>query len=272
MSAAQISESSLLSPTRHVFLSPHYDDIALSCGGTAARLSSGGKTPEVALIFGDHPDPNEPMHEFAEFLHDQWGLTAGQVIASRRAEEANASKVLGATDRFLPFRDAIYRGRRYMNDAQLFSVPAEDEADLYLGIMSEAGIDGDVTGLRVYAPLGIGFHVDHQHAFRAGIELTRRGADVWFYEDLPYGLNEGALERRIARAGVPLEPAVLVDVATTWEAKLDAIFAYPSQLITVFVDYVSVGTSRPDVDAAMSAYHRKVGNGALCERFWKAAV
>jgi LmbE family N-acetylglucosaminyl deacetylase len=269
MSGTPVSAEQLLAPSRHIFLSPHYDDIALSCGGTASRIAEASRRPEVALIFGDHPDPTQPLTEFAESLHRQWGLDAAQVIASRREEEADASNVLGTTAIFLPFRDAIYRGRRYLGDDQLFGAPAENESGLPSEIIEAIGLSRDAAGdVRVYAPLAVGFHVDHQHAFRAGVQLARHGVEVWFYEDLPYGLLPGAVERRIEAIEQPLCPSILVDVSDQWEKKVDAIFAYPSQLSTVFGQYVGIGTSRADVSDAMGAYARGVGNGAFCERFW----
>lgn len=269
MTAKVVSSEELMAPERHVFLSPHYDDIALSCGGTAARISASGGRPDVALIFGDHPDPAERLTDFAHTLHTQWGLDAAEVIAARRAEEAAASAVLGTQAAFLPFRDAIYRGHRYMSNEQLFGAPAADESGLASLIISAAGLEPENSdSARVYAPLAVGFHVDHQHAYRAGVELAGRGVDVWFYEDLPYGLKSGGLETRAAGLPVAMSPSVLVDVSEQWEAKLDAIFAYPSQLSTIFEEYVGVGTSREEVSAAMAAHARTVGNGSLCERFW----
>lgn len=264
-----VSDEQLSKPTRHLFLSPHYDDIALSSGGTASRVSALGGHPEVALIFGDHPDPSQPLTEFAEKLHKQWGLDAGEVIAGRRSEEAAASAIIGTSAQFLPFRDAIYRGRRYMNDEQLFSPPAEDEAELPGNIVAAADLTaGSESTTRVYVPLAVGFHVDHQHAYRAGVELAHSGFEVWFYEDLPYGLNPGARDRRIAAISEHLSPSILVDVSAQWEQKIDAIFAYPSQLDTIFVDYVGIGSSRSEVSDAMQHYATEVGNGTLCERFW----
>jgi LmbE family N-acetylglucosaminyl deacetylase len=265
-----VSDVELTTPSRQIFLSPHYDDIALSCGGTAAKITNLGGQPEVGLIFGDHPDPVEPLTEFAESLHKQWGLDASQVIAGRRSEEAAASAVLGTHASFLPFRDAIYRGRRYMNDDQLFSSPAEDERELPRQIIAAVGLaTGNLSDVRVYTPLAVGFHVDHQHAFLAGVQLAQAGADVWFYEDLPYGLKPGGRDKRTTALPVSMAPAVLVDVSAEWESKLDAIFAYPSQLSTIFVDYVGVGTTRAEVSEAMEADARGVGEGRLCERFWK---
>jgi LmbE family N-acetylglucosaminyl deacetylase len=268
---APIANDELTRPERHVFLSPHYDDIALSCGGTAALLADAGRQPEVALIFGDHPDPGAPLTPFAEQMHRQWGLDAVQVIAGRRAEEAAAGRILGTRPLFLPFRDAIYRGERYLGDDQLFGEPAADEADLAEQIAEAAGL-ADPGSVRVYAPLAVGGHVDHRHAFGTGVWLARRGVEVWFYEDLPYALRPDACQRRVDQAGVPLRPQAVVDVSSVWERKLDAILAYPSQLSTVFEQYVGVGTSREEIDEAMGAYARTAGDGVPAERFWAVAA
>ncbi|HEY6565404.1 MAG TPA: PIG-L family deacetylase, partial [Pirellulaceae bacterium] len=193
-----VSPQELTRPDRHIFLSPHYDDIALSGGGTAATLAAAGRTPEIALIFGDHPDPTVPMTAFANMLHEQWGLTAEEVINSRRSEERVASITMGSCDRFLPFRDAIYRGERYVSDEDLFGIVKSDEADIPDLIISELKLcAAGIGSTRIYAPLAIGFHVDHQHAYNAGLELIRRGWEVWFYEDLPYGLLPANVERRV---------------------------------------------------------------------------
>ncbi|MEZ4497719.1 MAG: hypothetical protein R2845_13310 [Thermomicrobiales bacterium] len=59
----------VLAPERHIFLSPHYDDIALSAGGTAALVASAGKQADIALVFGSEPDPSQPLSVFAEEMH-----------------------------------------------------------------------------------------------------------------------------------------------------------------------------------------------------------
>jgi LmbE family N-acetylglucosaminyl deacetylase len=177
---AFLSDEQLFRPERHVFLSPHYDDIPLSCGGTAARIAQSGAKPEIALIFGDYPD--QALTDFAKHLHEQWGLSAEEVIDARRAEEAAASALIGAVDVFLPFRDAIYRGDRYTSDEELFGGPKADEADLPERVVSELNVTEDELGtVRLYAPLAIGNHVDHLLVFQAGLLLGLRGFDVWFY-------------------------------------------------------------------------------------------
>ena len=259
-------------PATHLFISPHYDDIALSCGGTAALVTEAGKDGVVALLFGDHPDPEQPLTPFAEHMHREWGMSADQVIAGRRAEEAESSRILGLRDCFLPFRDAIYRGDNYLNDDELFGVPKGTDLDLPERVA--AALEGEgfrSEGTRVYAPLASGFHVDHQLGFQTGMLLHRAGWEVWFYEDLPYSLLDDRVADRIARAGTPLEVAAIVDVTPVWEKKIDAIMAYPSQLKVIFEQYVGAGSSRAAIDTVMSTYSNGIGNGRNAERFWRAA-
>src|SRR5918993_4154617 len=109
--------------TRHLFLSPHYDDIPLSAGATVRLLADRGLAPETLVVFGSEPDRARPLSAFAQAMHERWGLTANEVIASRQAEEAAAAAVLGARTRVLPFRDAIYRGDHYLSNEDLFGTP-----------------------------------------------------------------------------------------------------------------------------------------------------
>lgn len=267
-----VSRSALTAPDTHLFISPHYDDIALSCGGTAALVSEAGKDAVVALLFGDHPDPEQPMTPFANRMHAEWGMSADQVIAGRRAEEAESSIILGLRDVFLPFRDAIYRGDSYLGDDDLFGSPKEADVDLPDRIVRALEAEGyHQDGTRVYAPLASGFHVDHQLAFLAATLLDGAGWEVWFYEDLPYSLLPGRVDDRISRADFDLEVAGAVDVSDVWAKKIDAIMAYPSQLKVIFESYVGAGSSREAIDGVMSRYSKEAGDGRNAERFWRIA-
>ena len=204
---------SLPAPQRHLFLSPHYDDIPLSAGATVRLLADHGLTPETLVVFGAQPDPHQPLTPFARELHDAWGLEANDVIASRRAEENAAAAILGAQTGVLPFLDAIYRGDHYLSDDDLFGTPAAAEWSLPAQIAASLGLAATPDpSTRIYAPLGIGRHVDHQHVFLAAMELETMGWDVWFYEDIPYAMKPGAFDARMADLAVPslLKPAAVV--------------------------------------------------------------
>jgi len=258
-------------PERHLFLSPHYDDIPLSAGATVRLLADRGLAPQTLVVFGSEPDRNRPLSTFAAAMHERWGLTANEVVASRQAEEAAAAAVLGAQTRVLPFRDAIYREDYYLSNDDLFGSPATEEASLPAAVAASLDLpDSPDAATRIIAPLGIGNHVDHQIVHLAGQELARRGWDVWFYEDIPYGLKPMALDVRLAeiRSIAALEPVARIPAQPTWDQKIDAILRYPSQLETVFLEYVGVGTTRQEIDDALTAYAARAGDGTIVERFW----
>jgi LmbE family N-acetylglucosaminyl deacetylase len=262
----------LTRPGRHLFLSPHYDDIPLSAGATVRLLADNGLAPETLIVFGSEPDRARPLSAFAEAMHEQWGLTADEVIASRQAEEAAAAAELGAQTRVLPFRDAIYRGDAYLSDEDLFGSPATEEVALPNAIAAALDLeDSPDATTRIYAPLGVGKHVDHQIVHLAGQELAGRGWEVWFYEDIPYALKPMALDARLAEidAATRLAPVARIPAESTWDRKIDAILRYPSQLETVFRQYVGVGTTREEIGEALSAYAARAGDGAMAERFWR---
>src|SRR5215212_9371223 len=271
MSSTSDLPPQLTRPARHLFLSPHYDDIPLSTGATVRLLADHELAPETLIVFGSEPDRARPLSAFAEAMHERWGLTAHEVIASRQAEEAAAAAALGVQTRVLPFRDAIYRGDYYLSNEDLFGLPAAQEASLPAAIAASLDLaDTPDATTRIYAPLGVGKHVDHQIVHLAGQELARSGWDVWLYEDIPYGLKPMALDARLneIRTTARLKPVARIPVQSTWDQKIDAILRYPSQLETVFRQYVGVGTTRQEIDEALSGYATHAGDGALVERFW----
>jgi LmbE family N-acetylglucosaminyl deacetylase len=271
MSTASDPLPLLTRPQRHLFLSPHYDDIPLSAGATVRLLADHHLAPETLVVFGSEPARDRPLSAFAEAMHEGWGLTANEVIASRQAEETTAAAILGARTRVLPFRDAIYRGDYYLSDDDLFGSPATAEESLPSAVAASLDLarSPDVT-TRIYAPLGVGKHVDHQIVHLAAKELAGKGWEVWFYEDIPYALKPGALEARLGevQATTRLAPAAQVPAQSVWDQKIDAILCYPSQLETVFLQYVGVGTTRAEIREALATYATQVGDGVMVERFW----
>jgi LmbE family N-acetylglucosaminyl deacetylase len=263
---------SLLGPTWHRFLSPHYDDVSISCGGTATLLSAFDHVPEVAVVFAEGGS-GEIVTPFAEEQHRRWGLDEEGVNPGRQREERAAAMILGTVARFLPFPDAIYRGDRYLNDDQLFGDTSPDEADMPVAIGETLGLSSAPDlAVRIYAPLALGNHVDHQHVFAAALDAANRGLDIWFYEDLPYGLQPSSRAQRfqaLHAMSIDLTVAAVVDVTTTWRQKLDAIMCYASQLDVIFRHAV-IEASRGEIDRTMRAYALQAGgNVHLAERYWR---
>ena len=113
-----------------------------------------------------------------------------------------------------------------------------------------------------YAPLGVGRHVDHQIVCSAADRLLQRGSKVYFYEDFPYVLQEGALEARIKDLGGVLEPAY-VEMSEMLPRRLEAADLYASQVQLNFGD-------RARMHRVMESYTHSIRpvQTVHLERYW----
>ncbi len=57
-----------MASVQHIYLSPHYDDAALSCGGAIVRHDLASEAALVATIFGGKPDYAR-LSPFAHSIH-----------------------------------------------------------------------------------------------------------------------------------------------------------------------------------------------------------
>ena len=80
-----------------------------------------------------------------------------------------------------------------------------------------------------YAPLGVGKHVDHQIVSSAADRLVQRGANIKFYEEFPYILQEDALQARLQELGGAMEPAY-VEVSEMLPLRQQASEMYATQI------------------------------------------
>jgi LmbE family N-acetylglucosaminyl deacetylase len=251
--------------TSAVFLAPHYDDVALSCGGTVARLADSGEAPVIITVFGGKPDG--PLTQFASDMHQRWGVGPNDAIALRRAEEQCAERVLGARSIWLDFADAIYRDGRYTSDLQLFGAIHPREAEFAMDI-HEAMFDTlDAAGIApssFYVPLAIGNHVDHQHVLTAGLKLAQSGYEVSAYEDFPYAGDPAWRDTIEARALNVTSNQIGLNRLTPsqLDRRVEAVLCYRSQLDVIF-------RRQGDPATATRRYARVVGNGEPAERFWR---
>lgn len=250
----------------HLYLSPHLDDAVLSCGGAIARHVAAGEQVLVVTICAGSPPPGTSFSPFAQQQHARWGLPPAEAVARRRAEDRAALALLGADALQLDLLDAIYRmPAAYVDDRTLFGpVAPDDPLAAALRPRLEALLD-DHPGATIYAPLGVGQHVDHQAVYAVAARLATAGATVWFYEDVPYVLRPGALDARLAALGgrAQWEP-VVVPLGAAVPQKIAAIAAYASQIATLFGDRERMGE-------AVAAYAEQVAPPGTepAERLWR---
>jgi len=194
---------------RHIYFSPHLDDAVLSCAGRIARQTGAGLPVLVVTVFaGRGGGATRPPPAFAPF----------QDIPSRRREDRRALDVVGADHRWLDFPDAIQRHRRYASPAGITAPVGGREARLRAEVANEVARIGRCwPAARLYFPLAVGNHVDHQIVAAAGFDLRRSDVradrEITFFEDTPYVCIPHLLRHRFEQAGIASAPGAPPSVA-----------------------------------------------------------
>ena len=202
--------------TRILAISPHLDDAVFSAGGTLAEAAAAGAQVTVLTCFTGNV---ECPTGFALACQLDKGLSPDiDYMALRRAEDERACAAIGADAVHLPFLEAPHRG--YENATALFEdrLPGDDIVAPLAEAMCAAIAEHrpDI----IYAPYGVGRHVDHI-AVRDALLAAEPNAPVTWWEDYPYAMREVRTPGGITRTALKEEAA---------QAKLAAVLAYESQL------------------------------------------
>ncbi len=260
---------------QHVYLSPHYDDASLSCGGTIHRQVQSGGSVLVVTIFAAVPSALEPLSPFAADIHTRWD-SPENLVATRQAEDQCSLAVLGVDYLRLHFLDCIYRGKPrhsewyYNNKTELFGQVHPAEVLLFQEIIDAITITVPYEqGVTLYAPLTVGHHVDHQLIYTVACRLKSQGWPVVFYEDYPYvdpifAGQDSPYSLEATLAGLTefnFQPELSYFSAKNLKIKVASIAAYTSQLDTLFGGEMAM-------EKQVSDYTRTVGENNPAERFW----
>ena len=191
-----------------VIMSPHLDDAVLSCGALLAHIA--GKCPvTVVTVFTEAAPP--PWSLPARLQLRAIGVTdADDFYEQRRAEDAKVVAEIGAAVVHLGQRDAMFRrvgdtaGRHLFPGwwpaypTFRFDIARGRIARTDAGLPAEIGaLVGEVvreTGAAaLFAPLGVGKHVDHLITRRAAQHLPAQRLPAQhlpvrtvYYSDFPY--------------------------------------------------------------------------------------
>ncbi len=225
----------------HIYLSPHADDAALSCGGYIAALTRRGEKVRIHTLMIAEPPLAALENPLARHFHALWSL-GREVIAVRRDEDRAAARVLGAELTFGDFLEAGYRmgansqplyttieqllGSVHPHDALL----EELETTAALAFCATIGLEAGDT---LHAPLGVGGHVDHRltRDLACAIARERRDLQVMFYEEYPYASwSDEVVSAALSELGLPV--ARVLHPLDTWMMlrRIRAIACYRSQL------------------------------------------
>lgn len=220
---------------KYLFLSPHYDDAIYSCGGTIYELSQQGHEVEIlTLMAGEStfPLPDTPV---LKDNHQRWQAGENPVNA-RREEDQIASEIVGAKTRYFDLPDCIYR---VANDIALYAteeslwkhIHPDDPAPRKLGDLILDDVD------KIFAPLGVGEHVDHLIIRNYAWELAQSSAfHVQFYVEYPYLRNHEAVEQAYHAFSAKLKTIKRPISGIAIQHKIKAMMAYKSQIKSFWND------------------------------------
>jgi LmbE family N-acetylglucosaminyl deacetylase len=206
---------------------------------------------------------------------------AGDLTARRRMEDERYSYFAEASIVFLDQPDAVFRG--YRTETELLGAPRE--GDIQLGQLIRREIER-LEPQKVYLPLGVGGHVDHQLCRQVGIDLLNVGqrwvmpgpeyaGTVVFYEDFPYALwNDfrtldqlGPEAFRDLPSNVSVYPA-FADITDQIERKITGIAIYESQVERLFDGDRQMGDAVRSYGAALGTLGDIDGQA---ERYWRTS-
>jgi LmbE family N-acetylglucosaminyl deacetylase len=242
-----------------VYLSPHLDDVVLSCGGRIALRARAGERVQVVTAFAG--DPLGGLSPFASSLHRRWEL-GYEAPTARRAEDRTALSLVGATPVHWDLPECIYRHAPdgtslYPDEASLWGSLHLADRPLVESLVRRIAALSATAFLCV--PLAAGGHVDHRLVRQAA---EAAGRPLLYYEDYPYADDPHEVEAALGGDGWEPQVAFLDEEALA--VKIAAVACYRSQLNTFWA-------SEEEMVGHIRAYALHVGEGRLAERCWRRA-
>ncbi|HAL15583.1 MAG TPA: hypothetical protein DCP32_02165 [Anaerolineaceae bacterium] len=237
-----------------IFLSPHLDDAALSCGGLIAERTRKGDPVEIWTICAGDPPPG-PLPAFAQSLHKRWG-TRRAAAATRRLEDQQSCQRLGAVARHFAIPDCIYRripltGNPLISTNEDLFQPFPDSQRSLVDSLRDQLANALPLKAQIVCPLALGNHIDHQLVRRVAEQLDR---PLLYYADYPYTVQaSNDLAQSIHPDWQTFTQAISPSGLRAWQA---AVAAHSSQIST-FWDSVS------EMEVAIQSYYEAGGGCKL---------
>jgi LmbE family N-acetylglucosaminyl deacetylase len=166
-----------------LFISPHADDVLLSCSGRMLWERDRGQRVLAVVIFA---------------------------TASSASRDGSDLDRLGIDELRLELPAAPSRNPSYGSLAALLMGGHPDDARGRTELTEKLDEIVRATQARhIYLPLGVGGHVDHLIVHDAGTKGIPEspGREIFFYEDRPYAFLPGAIYIRLGQLGARLPPA-----------------------------------------------------------------
>jgi hypothetical protein len=185
-----------------IYISPHMDDAAYSCGGRILQSRAQGKKVLVVTVFGNG---KAELETGATGTFSDYGKRLQEELAVMARLDAD---LIFLNDPELIFRkNSIATIARYTLPFLALSGPTHDQLFATLLEISETRLAS--TG-QLFFPFAIGFHPDHRILFDVGRSLHALGRHrVTFYEDVPYSTVPALTALRLKFLGLPARVPLL---------------------------------------------------------------
>jgi len=224
---------------KHIFLSPHLDDVILSCGGLMLQLIKANEKVQTVTVFSGIPDAIDKPSPLISHIHSLYE-NLNDIVQVRRIEDKSAVELLGADFLHLNFLDCIYRTDEINNyyvltEADIFGNLKQPDQNLPEKIVAQIEALYSPTDIQLYAPLGIGSHIDHTITRLVALLLNKKGFSLVLYEDYPYSENNMNSEKAYTTlAGIRYQKKNISLSEQDLNQKINAIASYRSQLRMLF--------------------------------------
>lgn len=241
---------------KYIFLSPHFDDIVLSCGGIVDSLKDKGCEIEIWTIFAGKPK-NNTLTPFAQSLHERWELGL-EAVDTRKQEDIAACSVLKAKYRHFDFPDCIYRtdiaSRPLVNEEEdLYQAIPDHQEFLVESVFSI--INKIPHEAKIVSPISIGNHIDHRIVRAAINKLSNKS--IYFYPDYPYNIKSNkSLDAWFEPNWVERDFILSPKNIKNW---IDSIAKHQSQISTFW-------KNRTIMEAKIQAYAAAGGGKSLWQK------
>lgn len=249
-----------------IFVSPHLDDVVFSIGGMACADGGHASKAVVVTVFAGPPVADLPMRSLHRDMAQSDSVSWSELHAlwqQRVAEDQAAMSILGCDLVHLPFPEAGFRPNTH-NWRQVWGSPSSELDGLATAIEAALlAVCQRHGNLPIYAPIAVGWHVDHLITFRCAESLRRAGLDVRYYEDFPYAVRSGHIDKRLRELDFPMRRQT-IDVTPHRQRRIAAATCYRSQLPGMFGDPAWVGP-------VLTAWGRPASQNAdhFEERYWQ---
>jgi LmbE family N-acetylglucosaminyl deacetylase len=185
-----------------VYVSPHADDVFLSCPARLLQEQTQGARILIVTLFGD-------------VGRSQVASAAGRASFLARPGVQQLDVGLPGA----PARDPAYTTFRGLTQGR----QAVDEDCLARAVELLADIAHRTRARAVYLPLGVGQHIDHRlahEASRGAFPPRGEGRNVFLYEERPEAFGPGAVRVRLSQVGARLPPGAVEAVDRAGLARL----------------------------------------------------